>query len=121
MERLQAARGQLASEADEPVVNVVGAQLLELGCADLRYQVLAGEDAIAVNGAFAEVPGALGEPVADGIGNRVAVGLLARLDPVLPFLDELDQLVLDGRLRPALALDSLASAFPSYPRSIAPV
>jgi hypothetical protein len=52
---LQAAGGQLAGQAFEPVVDVVRCQSLELGRADRRDKVLVSEDAVAVDGTWAEV------------------------------------------------------------------
>jgi len=51
--------------------------------------VLAGEDAVAANGVLVEVPGALGEPVADCLGDGVVLGVLVSLDSLLFVFDKL--------------------------------
>jgi hypothetical protein len=101
----QAAGGQLAGQSVQPFVDVVSGQPLEPGCPDHRYQVLASQDPVAVDGACAEVLGALGEPVVHGLRDRA---VLAGLDAGLNVLDGPDELVSEGRLGLGFALDPLA-------------
>ena len=73
MDRLQRPSGEVVPAAFEPVIDVVGGQLLELVRADERDEVRLGEALVVVDRLGGQPLGALGEPVADSALYRVAV------------------------------------------------
>jgi hypothetical protein len=57
----------------EPVIDVIGGQLLELARADERDEVGLGKAPVVVDRLGGQSLGAPGQPVVDGVLNRVAV------------------------------------------------
>jgi hypothetical protein len=106
---LQGPGRELAGQPIEPLVDVIRAQLRELDRADFRDDVLLGQAAQGLNRLVRPALETLGQPVRHGVGDRV---IRAGLDPRFQVVDYLLQLVFDGFLRPALALDALAAPTP---------
>ena len=104
---LQGSRGEVVPAGFEPVIDVVGGQLLELVRADERDEVGLGEALVVVDRLGGQSLGALGEPVADGVLNR---GAVAGLDARFWLGDGLPELVLDDLLGSAIALEAVAVA-----------
>ena len=105
MDTLQAPGRELGREPIEPVVDVVGGQLGELGGPDQRDDVLLGQDAVSRNRVLIAALESLGQPVLDRLRHGVA---LDWLEASVPIGYSLDELVLDDGLRLALPLDPLA-------------
>jgi hypothetical protein len=99
--------GQFLGTIIHPLVQVVGRELLELGGADVRGQVVVGDRPVVVDRGLGLALHPVGEEVIHRLLDGVAVGCG---DAGLQVLDDLAELVLDLSLGPALALDSLASA-----------
>ena len=57
MELVQGGGGEFVGQSVEPVVDVVGVELLELDGADLRYQMLVDENPVRLDSAAVEIPG----------------------------------------------------------------
>lgn len=70
---LQCSRGEAVPAVFEPVIDVVGGQLLELASADERDEVGLRKALVVVDRLGGQSLGAPGEPVADGVLNRAAV------------------------------------------------
>jgi hypothetical protein len=110
MDPLQASGRELGSEPVEPVVDVVGGQLGELGRPDQREDVLLGQDAVGRDRFLIAALEVFGQPVLDRVRHGVA---LNGLEAGVPVGYGLDQLVLyEASWRPVLCGAEAGSRLP---------